>query len=137
VTRPEQPSTESAAKHAELIAAFTTATQSGDLDRLIKMLTDDVRVFVDGGGKVRAAPEVIQGADRAAQLMIGATRKHPGSWWRDDFTMRFAIVNGLPGLVVDSPEGPVQTVAFEFDGGRVRALYVMRNPEKLRHLAEA
>jgi RNA polymerase sigma-70 factor (ECF subfamily) len=36
---------------------------------------------------------------------------------------------------VDAPEGPVQTAAFEIDGGVIRALYVVRNPDKLRHLA--
>ena len=57
---------ESMAKHAELIAAFTTATQSGDLERLIKMLTDDVRVLVDGGGKLRAATESSKAQPRSA-----------------------------------------------------------------------
>jgi RNA polymerase sigma-70 factor (ECF subfamily) len=46
-----------------------------------------------------------------------------------------ASVNGLPGIVVDSPGGPVQTAAFEIADGVVRALYVVRNPDKLRHLA--
>jgi hypothetical protein len=44
-------------------------------------------------------------------------------------------LNGLPGVIVDGPEGPVQTAAFEIEGDVVRALYVVRNPDKLRHLA--
>ena len=51
--------------------------------------------------------------------------------------MRFATINGLPGVVVEAPEGPVQTTAFEIDGDVIRALYVVRNPDKLRHLATA
>jgi RNA polymerase sigma-70 factor (ECF subfamily) len=35
---------------------------------------------------------------------------------------------------VHAPEGPVQTAAFEIEGGHIRALYIVRNPEKLRHL---
>jgi RNA polymerase sigma-70 factor (ECF subfamily) len=58
-------------------------------------------------------------------------------WWREDFTTRFAIINGLPGVIVDAPEGPVQTAAFEIEGDVIRALYVVRNPDKLRHLATA
>ncbi len=65
------------------------------------------------------------------------TRKHPGQWWRDDFRVRFATINGLPGVIVEAPEGPVQTTAFEIDGDVIRALYVVRNPDKLRHLARA
>ena len=72
-----------------------------------------------------------RGADRAAQFLVGVTRKG----WREDFTLRFATINGLPGVIVDGPEGPVQTAAFEIEGDVIRALYVVRNPDKLRHLA--
>lgn len=49
--------------------------------------------------------------------------------------MRFASINGLPGVIVDGPDGPVQTAAFEIEGAVIRALYVVRNPDKLRHVA--
>jgi RNA polymerase sigma-70 factor (ECF subfamily) len=91
--------------------------------------------LTDGGGKVRAAVEVVEGADRAARFLIDATRKRPGAWWREDFRMRFASINGLPGVIVEGPEGAVQTAAFEFEADVIRALYVVRNPDKLRHLA--
>jgi len=123
------------AKHAQLMSAFAAATASGDLDALRQMLASDVRIVTDGGGKVRSALEVIEGADRAARFMVEVTRKRPGAWWRDDFTVRFAVINGLPGVVVDAPGGTVQTTAFEIEGDRIRALYVVRNPDKLRHLA--
>jgi RNA polymerase sigma-70 factor (ECF subfamily) len=124
-------------KHAQLMSAFAAATQSGDLTALTQMLAGDVRIVTDGGGKVRSALEVIEGADRAARFLVEVTRKRPGAWWRDDFTPRFGSVNGLPGVIVDAPEGTVQTTAFEIEGGVIRALYVVRNPDKLRHLARA
>jgi RNA polymerase sigma-70 factor (ECF subfamily) len=122
------------AKHAQLMAAFAAATQSGDLDAVMQMLASDVRVVTDGGGKVPSALDVIEGADRAARFLVEVTRKRPGQWWRDDFTVRFAMINGLPGVIVDSPEGAVQTAAFEIAGDVIQALYVVRNPDKLRHL---
>jgi RNA polymerase sigma-70 factor, ECF subfamily len=125
------------AKHAQLMSAFAAATQSGDVNALKHLLANDVRVVTDGGGKVRAAVNVIDGADRVAQFLVAATRKRPGAWWREDFTVRFATINGLPGLIVDAPEGPVQTAAFEIENAVIRALYVVRNPDKLRHLAPA
>jgi RNA polymerase sigma-70 factor (ECF subfamily) len=125
------------AKHAQLLSAFAAATQSGDLDAMTQLLASDVRFVTDGGGKVRAADTVIEGADRVARFMIGAMRPRPGQWWRADFTQRFAIVNGLPGVIVDAPEGPVQTAAIEIAGGVIQAIYVVRNPDKLRHLAAA
>jgi len=115
------------------MSAFVAATRSGDLNALTQLLASDVRVVTDGGGKVRAALNVIDGADRVAQFLVSVTPKG----WREDFTLRFATINGLPGLIVDAPEGPVQTAAFEIEGDVIRALYVVRNPDKLRHLAPA
>jgi RNA polymerase sigma-70 factor, ECF subfamily len=134
-TAPSPSSGEVDAKHAQLMSAFAAATASGDLNALTQMLASDVRIVTDGGGKVRSALEMIEGADRAARFMVEVTRKRPGAWWRDDFTVRFAVINGLPGVVVDAPEGTVQTTAFEIEGDVIQALYIVRNPDKLRHLA--
>ena len=125
------------AKHVQLLSAFAAATQSGDLNALTQLLASDVRVVTDGGGKVRAALQAIDGADRVARFLVEVTRKRPGAWWRDEFTVRFATINGCPGVIVDAPEGPVQTSTFEIEDGVIRALYVVRNPDKLRHLATA
>jgi RNA polymerase sigma-70 factor (ECF subfamily) len=132
-TPPPERSGEIDAKHTQLMSAFVTATGSGDLDALKQLLAGDVRVVTDGGGKVAAALNVLEGADRAARFLVGATRKG----WRDDYTVRFAVINDLPGLIIDAPDGPVQTAAFEIEGGVIRALYVVRNPDKLRHLVSA
>ena len=137
VTAPASRSGEIDAKHTQLLSAFVAATGSGDLDALTQLLATDVRVVTDGGGKVASALNEIDGADRVARFLVEVTRKRPGAWWRDDFTVRFATINGLPGVIVDSPEGPVQTAAFEIDGGVIRALYAVRNPDKLRHLRVA
>jgi RNA polymerase sigma-70 factor (ECF subfamily) len=117
-------------KHAELISAFIAATRSGDLEGLTRLLAGDIHVVTDGGGKAAAALNVLDGADRAARFLIGVAHKG----WREDFTLRYAAINGLPGVIVDSPEGPVQTSAFEIEDGVIRALYVVRNPDKLQRL---
>jgi RNA polymerase sigma-70 factor (ECF subfamily) len=120
-------------KHARFLSAFVDATRSGDLESLTRMLASDVRVVTDGGGKAAAALNVIEGADPAARFLVGATRKG----WRDDFTLRLATINGLPGVILDSPDGPVQTSAFDMEGDVIRAIYVVRNPDKLRHVPTA
>jgi RNA polymerase sigma-70 factor (ECF subfamily) len=121
------------ARHMRLMSAFVAATRSGDLNALTQLLAADVRVVSDGGGKVAAALNVIEGADHTARFLVGVTRKG----FREDITLRFATINGLPGLILDGPDGPVQTTAFEIEGDVVRALYVVRNPDKLRHLGPA
>jgi hypothetical protein len=56
------------------------------------------------------------------QFLVDATRKRPGAWWREDFILRFATINGLPGLIMDAPEAPVQTAAFEIEGDVIGAV---------------
>lgn len=123
-------SSEIDATHKQLMSAFVAAAQSGDLQSLTRLLASDVRVVTDGGGKVAAALNVLEGADRAARFLVGATRKG----WQEGFTIRFAAINGLPGIIVDGPGGTVQTNAFEIENGVIQALYVVRNPDKLRRL---
>ena len=50
-------------------------------------------------------------------------------------TVRLDTINGLPGLIVSGPAGLVQTNAFEIANDVVKAIYVVRNPDKLRHLS--
>jgi RNA polymerase sigma-70 factor (ECF subfamily) len=118
-------------KHAELLSAFMAATRSGDVAGLTRLLASDARLVADGGGKVPAALNVIEGPDRVAAFLIGATRKG----WTDDMSVRLDTINGLPGLIVSGLRGLVQTNAFEIVDGLVTAIYVVRNPDKLRHLA--
>lgn len=120
-------------KHAALLAAFLGASRSGDTDGLQQMLASDARLVTDGGGKVAAALNVIEGADRVAAFLAGAVRKG----WTDDLSVRLDTLNDLPGAVVSGPDGVVQTIAFEIEDGVVRAIYVVRNPDKLRHLASS
>jgi RNA polymerase sigma-70 factor (ECF subfamily) len=118
-------------KHAALVSAFMSASRSGDVDALMRMLASDAKVVTDGGGKVAAALNVIEGADRVAAFLSGVVRKG----WTDDLSIRFDTINGLPGLLVSGPDGLVQTNAFEIEAGVIKAIYVVRNPDKLRHLA--
>ena len=120
-------------KHAELVSAFMTASRSGDIATLTRLLTSDARLVTDGGGKVPAAPNVIEGADHVAAFLAGVVRKG----WTDEMSVRFETINGLPGLIMSGPSGLVQTTAFEIEDGLVKAIYAVRNPDKLRHLASA
>jgi RNA polymerase sigma-70 factor, ECF subfamily len=118
-------------KHAELLSAFIAASRSGDVATLTQLLASDARLVSDGGGKVAAALNVIEGRERVAAFLVGVARRG----WTDDTTVRFDVINGLPGLVIGGARGLQQTTAFEIDGERINAIYVVRNPDKLRHLA--
>jgi RNA polymerase sigma-70 factor (ECF subfamily) len=118
------------AKHRQLLSAFVDAARSGDVDGLMHLLAHDVRFIADGGGKVPAALNVIEGADRTARFVAGAIRKGLVA----GVTLRFATINGLPGLIIHGDDGSIQSTAFEIEGDRIRAIYVVRNPDKLRHV---
>jgi len=119
--------------HDVLVAAFVKAARSGDLEGLRSLLAEDARLVTDGGGKVQAALNVIVGADRIARFIVAVTPKGVPA----DTTLRFGAVNDLPGVIAFSPDGHVETVAFEIDDGRIRTIYSVRNPDKLRHLSRA
>ena len=131
LTPPRGATTSIDPRHQELLAAFISASRSGDIEQLTRMLASDARLVTDGGGKVPAALNVIEGNDRIAAFLAGVVRKG----FTDDMSIRFEMVNGLPGLLIVSPNGLVQTNAFEFDGDAVTAIYIVRNPDKLKHLA--
>jgi RNA polymerase sigma-70 factor (ECF subfamily) len=118
-------------KHAELLSAFVTASTSGDLAGLTRLLASDARLVTDGGGKVAAALNVISGGERVAAFLAGVVRKG----WTAELTVRVETINGLPGLLVVGPGGLVQTNAFEIEGDQIRTIYAVRNPDKLRHLS--
>jgi RNA polymerase sigma-70 factor, ECF subfamily len=119
-------------KHEELVLAFVEASRSGDVEALMSMLAEDARLVTDGGGKVHAALNVIDGADRIARFIMGVRTKG-----LTEGTVRFGRVNDLPGLIAYSPNGFVQTVAYEIADDRIRTIYSVRNPDKLKHLKSA
>jgi RNA polymerase sigma-70 factor (ECF subfamily) len=115
----------------EIVAAFGDALRSGDMAALGATLAADVSVHSDGGGKRPAAVRPVLGLRHVLRLFKGLAvmrRKYP------PHSVRVAFVNGLPGFVTREADGHLQTTAFEVEDGKIAAIYIMRNPEKLRHL---
>lgn len=120
-------------REGERIArAFFAATKSGDLGALRGLLADDVVLRSDGGGRVIAFLNPIQGLDRALRLMAGLHRKSVG---RAPELIRIAQIDGLPGFVSRDPNGILQTTALSIENGRITAVYITRNPDKLAGVA--
>jgi len=113
-----------------VVEQFALATSTGEIDRLLDLLMEDVTIYSDGGGKVKAAGLPIRTADRASRFLVGIQRKLPA-----DTAYRFATVNGMPGMLLLSGGQIYGAYSFDIEGNRVRNLYGIWNPEKLRHLA--
>lgn len=118
-----------------LIGAFMQAVQSRDVSALARLLTEDAVLMADGGGRVSAVPKPLRGGEQVARLFIGFAQMPTSRGWR----LVSATVNGLPGcLIVDDSAGGklVQTIALApAEPGRVGALYIQRNPDKLGAIA--
>ena len=115
-----------------LFVAFAEAVRNHDIDALAKVLAEDAVMMSDGGGKVAAVPRPLHGTAMIAKTFIRFANL-PTSHWR----LEPARINGLPGcLVFDEPSGElVQTVALSpsaTEPGRIGALYIQRNPDKLK-----
>jgi RNA polymerase sigma-70 factor (ECF subfamily) len=114
-----------------LAEAFFAASRSGDMKALGAMLAADVSLHADGGGKRPAATEPVVGFDavmKVQEFLAGLFRDN------DSKLVRTGWVNGLPGFITLEADGELQTTALDIEDGKVAAIYVVRNPDKLRHL---
>ncbi len=112
-----------------LVDAFAAAMTTGNVAELAALLAEDAVLYTDGGGKRVAALNPIYGRDKILRFFSGVSKKR-----RLSTTGTPARVNGLPGFVLHE-HGDVETLALEIREGRIVALYSVRNPDKLRHLA--
>ncbi|RAO22499.1 ECF RNA polymerase sigma factor SigJ [Micromonospora noduli] len=116
---------------------FLAAATGGDINTLLELLSPDVTLWTDGGGKVRQALRPIRGAGTVAAWFAAiATVTYQGVAPHD---MRAALVeiNGGPGLVFSGAGRVVATVSFDIDaGGRITAIHNVANPDKLRAVAD-
>ncbi|HSK05812.1 MAG TPA: sigma-70 family RNA polymerase sigma factor [Kofleriaceae bacterium] len=117
---------------ARLADAFQAAMTGGDLAAISRLLAEDAVFYSDGGGKRAAALNPILGRARILRFLTGITAKRGGPPAPSE--VRRAWINGMPGFIVQSKDG-VETLAIEVADGAIAALYAVRNPDKLRHLA--
>ena len=112
----------------EIVDAFLAAARGGDFDALLAVLDPDVVFRADPGKIQRLARPPITGADAVAkELLSRAPRFAP--------LARSALVNGTAGLVVGPEDKPFAVVGFSIAGGRIVAIDLITNPDKLGGLA--
>jgi len=117
-----------------LAAAFFAASRSGDIGALRALLSEDVIAVADGGGRVSSSPAPLVGLDAVLARHVEMARAFVAGPSR---LVRYAVIDGLPGFVTIETGDIVQTTALQIEAERIVGIYVTRNPDKLRHLAEA
>jgi RNA polymerase sigma-70 factor, ECF subfamily len=119
--------------HAPLLMAFGEAVTSGNVARLAELLREDAVAITDGGGRKTAARNPIIGADKIARFFIGIAAKNAGH----DIRVEPAMINGAIGALLYMDGELDHAMSMAIDGDKIAAIYIVRNPDKLRHLPPA
>jgi RNA polymerase sigma-70 factor (ECF subfamily) len=114
------------AHRGDILRAFKSAWETGDVDGLIGLLDPDVVVIADGGGKAEAALRPIHGPQRIAQFLSKSRERGP------ELNIEVTTVNGEEGLVARDADGELIVVmAFGVVEDRIQHIWAVRNPDKL------
>lgn len=118
----------SAEAHERLVESFLQAVEAGDLDSLTELLAEDVVVWTDGGGKVFAALNPIEGRRNAIRFIVGSQRFASGPYKAEK-----AMVNGRQAVLLRYEDGRVFLVInLETDENQIRTFHIVGNPDKLK-----
>ncbi|SCB40837.1 sigma-70 family RNA polymerase sigma factor [Rhizobium multihospitium] len=118
----------------KLATAFFTASRTGDMASLQALLSEDVVVHADGGGKVPTSqrPHIgLSATMRLHEQLARIFRAHPSQ------LIHYAVIDGLPGFVTIEGDNVVQTTALQVEREKIVAIYCTRNPDKLQHIIGA
>jgi RNA polymerase sigma-70 factor, ECF subfamily len=119
----------------EVTERFLAAAAGGDIEGLVSVLADDVTLLTDGGGKAKAALRPITGAGKVARFMAGiATRPYMGIAV-SAMSVDAAEINGAPGTLISAGGHPVAVITMAVAGGRITAIQLLLNPDKLSAVA--
>lgn len=116
-----------AAEGGRIARAFFEATRDGDTAALSALLAEEVEIHTDGGGHVRAFRNVVRGRGAILRAYASFARKTSQA----PVLLRMAAIDGLPGFVSRDGREVLQTTALAIRDGRIAAIYIVRNPEKL------
>ncbi len=114
-----------------LATAFFQALHNTDPTALKQLLAGDAILHTDGGGKVTATMNPIFGAEKIGRFFAGIARKVEQQGLA---TLRYqpVLIGGLPGYISLERGETAQATAFDIRDGQIQAIYVIRNPDKLR-----
>jgi RNA polymerase sigma-70 factor, ECF subfamily len=120
-------------EHARLLAAFCDAAASGDISALANLLREDAIAITDGGGRKTAALNPIKGAQKIIRFLAGLAGKNAGR----DIRIVPMTINGTAGALLYMDGELDHTLSMAIADDRIAAIYIVRNPEKLRHVPKA
>lgn len=121
----------SAQAHQQLMRRFTEAWSNADFKAMKTMMAESATLVGDGGGIVTSFPKPLVGGDRIAQLLFACTLRH-----KDDLRLELTTINGQLGVLRWFGDELESAQFYDTDGEHIQGVYVQRNPNKLRRIAE-
>src|SRR5215468_472560 len=115
-----------AAQQAGIVRAFKQAWEAKDIGALISLLDPDAMVVADGGGLAGAGTQPIEGREQIARACVDLADRAPG------LTVLERMVNGQPGLITQQDGVTAAVLAFDVARDRIKHIWAVLNPEKLR-----
>jgi RNA polymerase sigma-70 factor (TIGR02957 family) len=116
-------------KASALTEQFVSAVISGNVSKLLSLLAVDAKLLSDGGGKTKAALVPIMGSERISRFYMGIMAKA-----KEDFSFKYMIVNGEPGIVLYAEQRVFGVLSFQIKNDLIQNIYWVVNPDKLTHL---
>ncbi len=113
-------------RQREIVDAFLAASRDGDFESLLAVLDPDVVLRLDRGAVPVGASMVVRGASNVAGLGF----RFFGAGW----LAQPALVNGVPGVVVNRHGRPAAIVSFTIKGGKIVAIDMLADPARVRPL---
>ena len=115
------------------VRKLLSALGNGQVNEVVALLAEDVTLISDGGGKVLAAVRPIRTRASVVSFLFGLANKAP----RDGNPVHIDIrsINGQTGVILRSDEGIDTAVLLHVEGDAIRSIYLVRNPDKLKHLS--
>jgi RNA polymerase sigma-70 factor (TIGR02957 family) len=124
-------------RQRDVTERFLAAATGGDINTLMELLSPDVTLWTDGGGKVRQALRPVVGAQTVAAWFAAIGKVTYQGVDPADMNAELAEINGGPGMVFSGLGRVIATVTFDFDvDGRITAVHNVANPDKLRDIAD-
>ncbi|MFD1954939.1 sigma factor-like helix-turn-helix DNA-binding protein [Paenibacillus thailandensis] len=118
------------AVEVEWVGRFLASLEQGNVDQLLSLLTEDVMLVADGGGKATAFKHPIQTRNHVARILLdgfGQIKRY------DQGSIRFEVapLNGETGIILRSEKEIVAALLIQLRRGKLAAMYAVRNPDKL------
>src|SRR2546427_7334239 len=116
--------------HRQLLSGYFQAVQTGEMTPLMNLLSEDVTLWADGGGKVKqAALRPIRGRDAVARFSLGTKR-----FWPENSRIEPGEVNGQAALIIRAGEKAFAIFTIDVEQGQIQAIRIIANPDKLARI---